>query len=384
MSSRPRILMDCTAIPANHGGVARYIHGVLSGLDTDEVELHVVAQARDRAAILASAPTATVHTISRGFQSRPLRLVWEQTELPRLARRLGADIVHSPHYTFPVLWRGRHVITLHDATFFSHPELHSRLKRFFFRSWIRRAWSSSDSIVVPSGATASELQRLLGTPGPDVSVAHLGVDLKRFTVPSDERLAAFREAHGLGPDDTWFAFLGTIEPRKNVGSLLDAYISMKTKAGDAPFPRLFIAGARGWDDAVLARLDLLSPDSGVEMLGYVDADELSPLLGGAEAVIYPSLGEGFGLPVVEAMACGGAVITTPHLAIPEVGGDAVIYTEADALEIAAAMRFVLDNPGIVAELRERAITRAREFSWQATARTHVNAFLALAQKHSDA
>lgn len=380
MSSAPKVLMDCTAIPPNHGGVARYIHGVLSGLDTDEVELHVVAQARDREAIAASAPTATIHTISRRFQSRPMRLVWEQAELPRLARRIGADIVHSPHYTFPLLWRGRHVITLHDATFFSHPELHSMLKRVFFRSWIKRAWSSGDSVVVPSGATASELQRLLRTPGPAVSIAHLGVDLKRFTAPSEERIAAFREAHGLGPDETWFAFLGTIEPRKNVGSLLDAYIDLKEKAGDAPFPRLFIAGARGWDDAVLARLDLLSPDSGVEMLGYVDADELAPLLGGAAAVIYPSLGEGFGLPVVEAMACGGAVITTPHLAIPEVGGDAVIYTEADAPEIAAAMRFVLDNPAVVSDLRARAVERARQFSWQATARTHVSAFLAMAQK----
>ena len=371
-----RVLLDCTAIPVNRAGVARYLEGLIAGLNnTGGVDLHLAVQERDAASLQALAPDATVHAVPARFTGRGLRLLWEQFGLPRLARSAGADVVHSPHYTFPVLRRGARVVTVHDATFFSDPEVHGTVKRYFFRFWIRAAWRSRGSVIADSHATASEVERFVGPARASVSVAHLGVDLERFRPPSADAVAAFRDAHAISGD--WFAFLGTIEPRKNVGALLDAYETVRATLGDAA-PPLLISGGRGWDTEALARLDALTPDSGVHVLGYLPLDELPALLGGATAVMYPSFGEGFGLPVLEAMACGATVITTDKLAIPEVGGDAVEYAGTDAPSIAAAMLASLESPARREELSTRALARAATFSWDATARAHVEAYTAAA------
>jgi glycosyltransferase involved in cell wall biosynthesis len=180
---------------------------------------------------------------------------------------------------------------------------------------------------------------------------------------------------GLAPDEKWFAFLGTIEPRKNVTSLLDAYSSLRSSLGDSA-PRLLLSGSRGWDRAALSRLDRLERSSGVELLGYQPVERLSAFLGGSVAVIYPSLGEGFGLPVLEAMACGATVITTNRLAIPEVGGDAVIYTDVSAEAIRAAMEKVVasEADGADADLGAKALRRSRQFTWEEMATRHVDAY----------
>ena len=368
-----RVLLDCTAIPVNRAGVARYLEGLIAGLqEVGGVELHLAVQERDAVSLQALAVDAVVHTVPVRFTGRGLRLLWEQFGLPALARSSGADVIHSPHYTFPLLRRGPRVVTVHDATFFSDPEVHGLVKRYFFRYWIRAAWRSRRSVIADSHATAAEVERFVGPARASVSVAHLGVDLERFQPPSADALDAFRAAHALSGD--WFAFLGTIEPRKNVGALLDAYEIVRASLGDAA-PPLLISGGRGWDTEALARLDALTPDSGVHVLGYLPLEELPALLGGATAVMYPSFGEGFGLPVLEAMACGATVITTDKLAIPEVGGDAVEYAGTDAASIAAAMLASLADPARRADLAERAIERAATFSWAATARAHVAAYL---------
>jgi glycosyltransferase involved in cell wall biosynthesis len=369
-----RVLLDCTAIPVNRAGVARYLEGLIAGLNNiGGVDLHLAVQERDADSLQALAPDATVHAVPARFTGRGLRLLWEQFGLPRLARSAGADVVHSPHYTFPVLRHGARVVTVHDATFFSDPEVHGTVKRYFFRFWIRAAWRSRGSVIADSHATAAEVERFVGPAQASVSVAHLGVDLERFRPPAPDAVAAFRDAHALTGD--WFAFLGTIEPRKNLGALLDAYESVRATLGDAA-PPLLISGGRGWDTEALARLDALTPDSGVHVLGYLPLEELPALLGGAVAVMYPSFGEGFGLPVLEAMACGAMVITTDKLAIPEVGGEAVEYAGTDAPSIAAAMLAALATPARREELSTLAIARAATFSWDATARAHVEAYTA--------
>ena len=176
MADRPRVLIDATAIPADHGGVARYIYGVLQGFSEQSVELVIACQPSDAPTIAAIVPWATIVRTSALLRARPVRMLWEQLQLPGIARRHKVDMVHSPHYSYPLGWRGRRIVTLHDATFFSHPLVHTSLKRIFFRGWMRRAWKTADAVVVPSAATASELARYLGDPSGVVSVAHLGVD----------------------------------------------------------------------------------------------------------------------------------------------------------------------------------------------------------------
>lgn len=370
------VLVDGTAVPQALGGVGRYVEGVVSHLTDPTLDVHLVVRPVHAAHFRALAPHATVHTAPGWTDSVPLRFLWEQTGLPALGRRLGAAVLHSPHYTFPFGWRGGSVVTLHDATFFSNPEWHSRLKRTFFTWWSRRSLHTRPVVVVPSEATATEAARVVSGIRAEVRVAPLGVDRAVFHEPTTAEVEDARIAATLPEGAPWIAFLGTIEPRKNVTALLDAYASVRAAraAAGAETPWLVLSGARGWDESAVARLDALQPDDHVIEAGYLPLEDLAGYLGGAEFVVYPSLGEGFGLPVVEAMASGACVLTTRRLSLPEVGGDAAVYSEPSATALAAAMTTLLDDPSLVTSHRAAALTRASSFTWEATAAVHVAAY----------
>lgn len=374
------VLIDGTAVPRNLGGVGRYVEGVVSHLTDPTLDVHLVVRAVHAAHFRTVAPHATLHTAPAWTESVPLRFLWEQTGLPALGRRIGATVLHSPHYTFPFAWRRGSVVTLHDATFFSNPEWHSRLKRTFFTWWSRRSLRTRPVVVVPSAATATEARRVVPGIRADVRVAPLGVDRTVFHEPSTAAVEDARIAATLPDDAAWIAFLGTIEPRKNVTALLDAYASVRdaraVTGSDTPW--LVLSGARGWDEAAIERLDALQDADHVVEAGYLPLEDLSGFLGGAEFVVYPSLGEGFGLPVVEAMATGACVLTTRRLSLPEVGGDAAVYSEPDAPALAAAIAELLDDPALVASHRTAALRRAEDFTWDATAAVHTDAYRAVA------
>ena len=367
------VLIDCTALPVNRGGVGRYLEGLIGGLDPAQLQLTLAVQARDEAHLRSLAPWATVLPLRPLLANRVLRLLWEQLGLPALAQRSGATVIHSPHYTFPVLTRRHRVVTLHDATFFSDPEVHGALKRRFFRWWTQAAWRRASAVVLPSAATRSELARFLGEPRAVAVVALHGVDSTVFHPPTAQAVGDFASELGLAPDETWIAFLGTIEPRKNLGALLEAYAGVRVSLG-ASAPSMLIAGGRGWDSAVFATLDSLPVASGIRELGYLRLDQLPALLGGAAVVAYPSLGEGFGLPVLEAMSCGAAVLTTRRLALPEVGGDAVEYSEPDASSLEAALLALLADPARRSALGAEAVQRAALLDWSASATHHIAAY----------
>ncbi|MGN7224177.1 glycosyltransferase family 4 protein [Curtobacterium flaccumfaciens] len=374
------VLVDGTAVPRELGGVGRYVEGVVSHLTDPALDVHLVVRPVHAEHFRAVAPDATVHTAPAWTDSVPLRFVWEQTGLPALGRRIGAQVLHSPHYTFPFGWRGGSVVTLHDATFFSNPEWHSRLKRTFFTWWSRRSLRSRPVVIAPSAATATEAARVVSGIRADVRVAPLGVDRAVFHEPSIAEVEDARIAATLPEGAPWIAFLGTIEPRKNVTALLDAYATVRASraAAGSDTPWLVLSGARGWDESAIARLDALQPDDHVIEAGYLPLEDLSGYLGGAEFVVYPSLGEGFGLPVVEAMAAGACVLTTRRLSLPEVGGEAAVYSEPSAPALAEAMAALLDDPALVASHRAAALARANVFTWQATAAVHVDAYSAVA------
>lgn len=370
------VLIDGTAVPRNLGGVGRYVEGVVSHLTDPALDVHLVVRPVHAAHFREIAPHVTLHRAPAWTDSVPLRFLWEQTGLPALGRRLGATVLHSPHYTFPFSWRRGSVVTLHDATFFSNPEWHSRLKRTFFTWWSRRSLRTRPVVIVPSAATATEARRVVPGIRADVRVAPLGVDRTVFHEPSTAEVEDARIAATLPDDASWIAFLGTIEPRKNVTALLDAYASVRDARAltGSDTPWLVLSGARGWDDAAIERLDALQDADHVVEAGYLPLEDLSGFLGGAEFVVYPSLGEGFGLPVVEAMATGACVLTTRRLSLPEVGGDAAVYTEPSAQDLAVAMASLLDDPALVTTHRAAAPARAASFTWEATAAVHVEAY----------
>ncbi len=367
------VLLDATSIPADSGGVGRYLRELVPALSVrDDVVLHVACQERDLEWLRADAPAAILHRVSPRTTSVGVRLLWEQLVLPRLARRLGVDVIHSPHYTMPLLSRRRRVVTLHDATFFSHPELHGRLKGPFFRTWIRLAARRADRCLAPSQATADEVARWVTGRLAPIVVSFHGVDTVRYSPDARRDEVEMRERLAIG-DGGYCAFVGTIEPRKNVGPLLDAIARVGERRPDLA-PRLLLAGGRGWDDAVLARLEAAGPTSPYRWLGYVDERLLPAFVASSTLVAYPSVGEGFGLPILEALASGVPVVTTDRLAAPEVGGDVAVYCEPDAASLEATLEALLGDGDRRAELGRRGRERALGFTWQRTAAEHAVAY----------
>ena len=302
---------------------------------------------------------------------RPARLAWEQTGLPLLASQVDADVVHSPHYTMPLRAGRPVVVTLHDATFFTDPQLHSTTKATFFRSATRTALRRAARCIVPSEATRSELVRLLEADASGIDVAYHGVDTRVFAVPSDADKQRVRARLGL-VGRPYIAFLGLLEPRKNVPALVRAWV--QAFVGDDDAPALVLAGGAGWDDQVDAAVAAVPASLRLVRTGYLRFEDLSPFLGGAVLVAYPSLGEGFGLPVLEAMACGAPVLTTRRLALPEVGGDAVAYTEPDEDSIGAALKDLVADPDRRAALSRAGVERAAGFTWEASAAAHLESY----------
>jgi len=368
-----RVLLDATAIPVDRGGVGRYVDELIPALVDLGISVVVASQERDAARFAGLAPGAEVVTAPPSAVRRPVRMAWEQVGLPRLARRVGADVLHSPHYTSPRWSPVPVVITLHDATFFSHPDLHSVVKRQFFRAAIRAAVRRADALIVPSAATGAEVRRYVGGDERAFHVAFHGVDTGTFHRVDEAERARVAASLGLG-GAPYIGFLGTLEPRKNVPALVRGWVAAVEHMPDPP--ALVLAGGPGWDRDVDPAIAAVPAHLRVIRTGYLPLEDLPGFLGGAQVLAYPSLGEGFGLPVLEAMACGAVVLTTRELSLPEVGGDAVAYCGTAAESIGAALAELLVDASRRAELSAAAGTRAASFTWSASAARHIEAYRA--------
>lgn len=369
----PRVLVDVTAVPADRAGVGRYVDSVVPELASAGLHLSLVCKHADQAHYAKLAPNARIIGGPAALARRPARLGWEQVALPRIAAGVGAEVLHCPHYTMPMCVPCPVVVTVHDATFFTQPQTHTRVKGPFFRAATRRALRRSARCIVPSAATRDELVRHVGADPDRMHVAYLGVDSATFRTTTAAEQRVVREHLGLG-DRPYLAFLSTLQPRKNVPNLIRGWVGAVADREDPPV--LVLAGGKGWDDtiddavaAVPSHLQVLRP-------GYLPAEYLPGFLGGATVVVYPTLGEGFGLPVVEGMACGAPVLTTRRLSIPEVGGDAVAYCEPDPRSIADSLRSLLDDEARRRHLAQAGPARAARFTWAASAEIHLAAYQA--------
>jgi len=371
----PRVLVDATAVPADRGGVGRYVDGLLAALSAVDANLAIVCQRADAERYARMAPQADVVAGPAAIAHRPARLAWEQTGLPLVAQQVLAEVVHSPHYTMPLRVGRPVVVTIHDATFFTTPEQHTAVKGTFFRSATRTALRRASRVIVPSKATRDELVRVLDADSTKIDVAYHGVDQDVFHVPTDADKA--RVAARLGLRGPYVAFLGQLEPRKNVPNLIRGWARAVHWRDDPP--ALVLAGGSGWDEEVDAAIAEVPSHLRVLRPGYLRFADLPAYLGGAIVCAYPSHGEGFGLPVLEAMACGTPVLTTHRLSLPEVGGDAVAYTEPGAEDIAEALSSLLDDTARRQALANAALARAREFTWAASAEAHLAAYARAAQ-----
>lgn len=333
------------------------------------VELHLLTRRNDVARWSSLAPAATIHGAAPA--RRPARLAWEQARGPALAARLRPDVWHGPHYTMPLRAGGPSVVTIHDLTFFDHPEWHERSKVVYFRRMIHAAARRATLLVCVSEYTADRLRRLVH-PRAEIVVVHHGVDHHRFVATGDEQadLAALA-AHGIEPP--FIAFMSTIEPRKNVPTLVRAFARV---AASRPDLRLVLAGADGWG-ARDARAAITASGVATRVIrpGYLEDATVAALFRRAAVVAYPSLEEGFGLPALEGLACGAPVVTSEGSALAEVVDDAAVLVAPDDQEaLAGAIERLLDEPGLAAHLRAAGPLRAARFTWEACVDQHLDAY----------
>ena len=291
-----------------------------------------------------------------------LRIAWEQMGLPLAAAEAGVEVLHGLLNVSPLLAPCRQVITVHDLTYLTTPEAHPRRRR----AWLRMAgrWSlrRAAAILVDSRSTGRDLVGRLNADPDQIVVAYPGLEPALATAPSEASLRRFRG----GVPARYLLFLGTIEPRKNLDRLIAAFAQLV----DRGYPgSLVIAGGAGWGDVDVPGLAAAAGVAErVLMPGYVSEADKPLWYAAADGFVYPSAYEGFGLPVLEAMACGTAVAAADNSSLPEVVGDAGLLFDPNNIDsMVAALEQICTNSKRTQSLRQKGRQRAREFTWTETA-----------------
>jgi glycosyltransferase involved in cell wall biosynthesis len=365
-----RVALDVSAVPARLAGAGRYSAEIARRLPLLGVETTLVTRRDDASRWHQWSPGASISPIVPDDRAR--RLAFEAWRLGTSEAARHVEVWHAPHYTMPRRGSTPTVVTIHDLTFFTNPEWHERSKVAFFRRAIRYSAAHADVLISVSDFTARQIEELIPHHAPLI-VASLGVNLEQFTADSSRDRDLFH-AHGLAVDVPYVFFLGTIEPRKGLDVLLEAFIDV---ARSDESIELWLAGQVGWGikefDQTLARHPAASR---IRRLGFVDDAVLPALLRQSRAVAYPSRGEGFGLPVLEAMACGATVVTTSETVMADVAGDAAsLVPIGDARALADALsRAVAASAGDRSERSVRARARAELFTWDASLGQHLRAY----------
>jgi len=359
------IYLDVSAAVHRRAGLGRYADSLTRALVSAHPDRYALFYNRERGIEpLSGVEHLTTRTVALGY--KPWRmLVW----LGQLSRvgfdglLSDAELFHATEHLLLPLRSTPTVLTVHDLIFRHLSEHHKPLNRWYLNLTMPLYCRRASHIIAISRCTERDLIAAYGLPPEKITVIYEAAD-PRFGPRPPEVVAATRARYGL--PDRYLLFVGAIEPRKNLARLLAAFEAIHAEGlSDA----LVIVGKRGWlYDDFFARLERSSVRDAVILPGYVPDEDLPTIYAGAQALVFPSLYEGFGLPVLEAMACGTPVVASNASSLPEVGGAAALYfSPTDVEAMAEALRRLLRDVDLRGSMRMAGLNRAAEFSWRGTA-----------------
>lgn len=353
-----RIAIDASRTTASPlTGTERYALELIRALITLNTQHRILLYFRD-----APAPDLFPKSDLVDYRVVPQTRLWTHTRFALALRQDKPDITFVPAHTLPLAFPGRAAVTVHDLGFRLFPQAHPWYPRQYLNWSTGHSARRADVIFVDSVATGDDLKRFYDVPSDKIEVVYPGVD-----VLAQADAAVVRAKYKL--PERYFLFLGTLQPRKNIAGLVKAYAQWRAANPDDT-AGLVVAGGKGWlyDPTWTEGVD------GVVMPGYVDDADKGALYAGALALVFPSLYEGFGFPVIEAMHCGTPVICSSTSSLRELAGDAALLVDPTKTDSISAAMAQLASSGYIREaLRQRGYTQARRFTWEKAARQVVEA-----------
>jgi glycosyltransferase involved in cell wall biosynthesis len=331
----------------------------------------------------AGAPRHALPRLPSNFSVRQLPFddiwlarVWQRAQAPIPADWITGriDLFHSPDFTLPPTRRGtRTLLTVHDLSFVRDPDSAVPVLRDYLNKVVPRSVARADHVLADSAATRADLIELYGTGAEKISVLYSGVNEVFQPVRDAAALQKARSRYGLG-EAPFILAVGTLQPRKNYARLIQAFAQL----GEADL-NLVIAGGKGWMyEAIFAEVERLRLGQRVIFPGFVADDDLPALYSAASVLAYPSTYEGFGLPILEAFACGTPVVTSTAACLPEIAGEAALLVPpTDVPALSDALRRAFSDTALRAGLIQAGSERAREFSWETSARQLVDRYNSL-------
>jgi glycosyltransferase involved in cell wall biosynthesis len=366
-----RIGLDYTPAIRQRAGIGRYTRGLVQALAAlDHQNEYVLLEAGGRGQGSSEAFTfpPNFHHRPLPLSERTLAILWHRLRFPLPVDLLTGevDLFHSPDFLLPPLRHGRAILTVHDLSFRRRPECADAALAAYLNRAVPPSIQRADLVLADSLSTKADLVELLGVPAAKIEVLYPGVGEDYQPVRNEATLAAVQQKYNL--PDNFVLFVGTIEPRKNLVTLLQAW--PKLQIADCRLQiALVIAGGKGWlYEETFATVERLGLSGEIVFLDYVPEADLPALYSLARLFVFPSLYEGFGLPPLEAMACGTPVVCAHTSSLPEVAGDAALLVDPlDTDGLAAAMQQALSDEGLRARLVERGLRQAARFTWRAAA-----------------
>ncbi|MCR4639762.1 glycosyltransferase family 1 protein [Ruminococcus sp.] len=279
-----------------------------------------------------------------------------------------SHITHFFNYIIPPFVHGKKVVTVHDMVYKTFPETVRGRTKYMLDIGLKRSIRRADLIVTDSEFSKTEIIKYFPKCESKIRVVPCGVDLERFH-PCTEPQRIPEVKKSLEIEGDYFLYVGTIEPRKNLERLISAYAAFAKKVGEKA-PKLVLAGGKGWlDKGIYCRVEKLGMEKNIIFTKYVPSEDMNPLMCGALAFVFPSLYEGFGMPPLEAMACGVPVLASGEASLPEVTGDCAVICDAyDIKSIARGLYKLYSDEKLRSELSRRGLERAQGFTWERSAK----------------